>query len=167
MPLFIWALTDNYKGKTMKLKLILILVLFMNAPIILSTEIIFLNDESASNNTYPFSKATQVGEILFLSGELGVDPKTGKLVEGGIVKETKQVMKNISSTLKKYNSSLDRVAKCTVFLADIKEWSKFNEVYKTFFTKNYPARSAMAGSGLGLSARVEVECIAVVNDQKN
>jgi len=85
-------------------------------------------------------------------------------VKGGIVAETKQVMINISNTLQKYNSSLDRVAKCTVFLADIKEWSKFNDVYKTFFIKNHPARSAMAGSGLGLSARVEVECIAVVID---
>ena len=129
-----------------------------------SEDLVFLNDESAISNGYPFSKATQVGNVLYLSGELGVDPKTNKLVSGGIEAETRQLMKNISLTLKKYNSSLDRVAKCTVFLADIKEWSKFNEVYKTFFSGNYPARSAMAGSGLGLSARVEVECIAVVNE---
>ena len=144
------------------MRLVLVLfILFINQ-ICFAEEVIFLNDKSDAKNNYPFSKATQVGNLLFLSGELGVDPKTGKLVKGGIVAETKQLMKNISNTLQKYNSSLNKVAKCTVFLADIKEWAKFNSVYKTFFTDNYPARSAMAGSGLGLSARVEVECIAVV-----
>ena len=94
-------------------------------------EVVYLNDEPAKN-TYPFSKATQVGQVLYLSGELGVDPKTGKLAPGGIVPETKQLMTNISNTLNKYNSDLGRVAKCTVFLADIKEWPQFNEVYRTF-----------------------------------
>jgi len=129
-----------------------------------ATEVIFLNDPAKSANNYPFSKATQVGDLLFLSGELGTDPKTGKLAKGGIVGQTKQLMSNISATLKKYNSSLDRVAKCTVFLADIKEWPKFNDVYRSFFGKNYPARSAMEVSGLALDARLEVECIAVVKD---
>jgi len=131
---------------------------------VLAEEVKFLNVDSKSSSDLPFSKATQVGELLFLSGELGVDPKTGKLVKGGIMPESKQVMTNISATLKQFNSSLERVAKCTVFLADIKEWSQFNDVYRTFFTGDYPARSAVAGSGIGLGARVEVECIAVVND---
>ena len=127
-----------------------------------AADVIFHKDKTGAFKDLPFSKATQVGDLLFLAGELGVDPKTGKLVAGGIEAETEQVMKNIAATLKKYHSSLDRVAKCTVFLADIKEWGTFNQVYRRFFKENFPARSALAGSGLGLNARVEVECIAVV-----
>lgn len=128
----------------------------------LAAELRFHSEPSHKEMGLPFSKATQVGDLLFLSGELGIDPKTGKLAPGGIKPETKQVMENIAATLDKYGSSLDKVAKCTVFLADIGEWAAFNEVYVTFFHGNYPARSAMAGSGLAFNARVEVECIAVV-----
>ncbi len=130
-----------------------------------ASEVIFLNDPKAKNN-YPFSKATQVGELLFLSGELGVDPKTGQLVAGGIEAETKQLMENIKRSLNLFNSSLDQVAKCTVFLADIKEWGTFNAIYRSYFHKHFPARSALAASGLGLNARVEMECIAVVKSSK-
>ncbi|MDQ7050252.1 MAG: Rid family detoxifying hydrolase [Enterobacterales bacterium] len=128
----------------------------------LATEIIFYKDKTGAFKDLPFSKVTQVGNLLFLSGELGVDPKTGHLVTGGIEAETKQLMENISATLNKHHSSLDKVAKCTVFLADIKEWGQFNTIYRRYFKNNFPARSALAGSGLGLNARVEVECIAVV-----
>ncbi len=145
-------------------QLVLFVVLILVNQSSFATEVIFLNDPTDTTSNYPFSKATQVGNLLFLSGELGVDPKTGELVAGGIVEETKQLMKNISATLKKYNSSLDRVAKCTVFLADIKDWPKFNDIYRSFFKINFPARSAMSVSGLGLGAQLEVECIAVVKD---
>jgi len=124
----------------------------------------FLNGDANLKLGFPFSEATQVGELLFLSGQLGIDPATSKLVKGGIGPETKQMMLNISATLNRFNSSLDKVAKCTVFLADIKEWGEFNDVYRRFFKGNYPARSALASSGLALGARVEVECIAVVGD---
>jgi 2-iminobutanoate/2-iminopropanoate deaminase len=127
-----------------------------------ATELKFLNEPGAEKSGLPFSKATQVGNLLFLSGELGIDPKTKRLVKGGIEAESQQVMKNIAKTLKLFGSDLSKVAKCTVFLADIEEWSKFNQVYVTFFKENFPARSAVAGSGLALSARVEVECIAVI-----
>jgi len=122
----------------------------------------FLNIKPESTTKLPFSKATQVGELLFLSGELGIDPKTGKLVAGGIVPETKQLMSNIKATLKMFGSDIDHVAKCTVFLADIKDWPLFNSIYVSYFNKNFPARSALAASGLALGAQVEVECIAVV-----
>ena len=126
-------------------------------------EVIFLKSESMAKKKLPFSKATQVGDLLFLSGELGTDPKTSKLAPGGIKAETKQMMMNVSKNLQQFNSSLDKVAKCTVFLADINEWGQFNEVYVSFFKDNFPARSAVAGSGLAMGARVEMECIAVVN----
>jgi len=115
-------------------------------------------------NTYPFSGAVRVGNTLYLSGALGNDPKTMKLVPGGIEAETKQTLENIKATLERNGSDLDHIVKCTVFMADIQEWPKMNEVYKTYFLKHFPARSAVAGSGLALGARVEIECIAVIKE---
>ncbi|HEY5825605.1 MAG TPA: Rid family detoxifying hydrolase [Cyclobacteriaceae bacterium] len=115
-------------------------------------------------NTYPFSGAVRVGNTLYLSGALGTDPKTMKLIPGGIEAETKQTLENIKATLERNGSDLDHVVKCTVFMADIQEWPKMNEVYKTYFLKHFPARSAVAGSGLALGARVEIECIAVIKE---
>lgn len=110
----------------------------------------------------PFSEAVRVGNLLFLSGQLGRDPKTGKLAEGGIEAETRQCLENIKSTLEKYGSSLDKVVKATVMLADISEWAKMNSVYVTYFPKNKPARSAFGVSGLAGGARVEIEVIAYI-----
>ena len=111
----------------------------------------------------PFSDAVRVGNILFLSGQIAFDREKGELVEGGIEAETKAVLTNIKSTLEKLGSSMDNVVKCTVVLADIKEWPAMNNVYTTFF-KNFPARTSFAASGLALDARVEIECIAVVSE---
>lgn len=110
----------------------------------------------------PFSPAVRVGNTLYLSGALGIVPGTRNLAEGGILGETQQVLENISATLEDFGSSMDKVVKCTVFLADIREWAAMNEIYTTFFP-NKPARSAVGISGLGLSARVEIECIAVID----
>lgn len=108
----------------------------------------------------PFSEAVRVGKVLYLSGEIGVKPGTDELVEGGIRVEARQTMENIRATLGKYGYEMSDVVKCTVMLADISEWPAFNEVYREFFSERFPARSAFAGSGLALGARVEVECIA-------
>lgn len=117
---------------------------------------------SSVNGNLPFSEAVQVGDMLYLSGKLGVDPKTGKLAPGGISGETHQVMNNIQATLNRYGSSIEHVVKCTVYLADIEEWSEMNEVYRMFFPQNPPARSAVGGSALALGARVEIECMATM-----
>ena len=109
----------------------------------------------------PFSTAVRVGDMLYLSGALGLDRETGSLVEGGIQPETQKTLENISQTLEAFGSSMDNVVKCTVFLADIAEWPAMNEVYRTFFP-NKPARSALGASGLALNARVEIECIGVI-----
>ena len=114
------------------------------------------------NNGRPFSEAVKVGDMLVLSGNIGIDPKTGKLADGGIQGESKQVMENIKTTLEKYGSSLNHVFKCTVMLADIKEWALFNKVYVTYFPNKKPARSAFGSSGLAMNCRVEVECWAVL-----
>ena len=111
----------------------------------------------------PFSEAVRVDDTLYLSGQLGNTPGTHKLIDGGISAETRQTLENISATLERHGSSLEQLVKCTIFLADINEWPQMNEVYKTFFTEHYPARSAVAGSGLALGARVEMECIAALN----
>ena len=110
----------------------------------------------------PFSSAVRVDNTLYLSGNVGNIPGALELAEGGIQGETQQTLENISAVLEQFDSSLDNVVKCTVFLADIAEWGAMNEVYRTFF-KNPPARSALGVSGLALGARVEIECIAVVN----
>ena len=110
----------------------------------------------------PFSSAARVGHILYLSGDLGIIPGTMQLVEGGIQPETRQTLENIKATLEENGSSLAEVFKCTVFLADIAEWAAMNEVYKTYFPTNPPARSALGSSGLALGARAEIECIATV-----
>ncbi len=118
---------------------------------------------SPERSNAPFSEAVRVGNLLFLSGQLGRDPRTGKLAEGGIEAETRQCLENIKNTLEKYGSSLDRVVKVTVMLADIGEWAKMNSVYITYFPKNKPARSAFGVSGLAGGARVEIEVVAVVD----
>jgi reactive intermediate/imine deaminase len=98
--------------------------------------------------------------FLILSGQIGTD-STGRVVPGGIRAETRQTMENIRAVLLSNGSSLDRVVKCTVFMADMKEWATMNEIYVTFFdVARRPARSAMGATGLALDARVEIECLA-------
>jgi reactive intermediate/imine deaminase len=109
----------------------------------------------------PFSPAVRANGFIFLAGQLGTD-SSGRLVAGGIRTETRQALENIRDLLARSGSSLDRVVKCTVFLADMAEWGTMNEVYTTFFAPGrFPARTAAGASGLALNARVEIECLAV------
>jgi 2-iminobutanoate/2-iminopropanoate deaminase len=112
-----------------------------------------------AGNLGPFSEAVRVDGLLFLSGMIGTD-STGQLVKGGITAETRQTLENIRAALARNGVAMDRVVKCTVFLADIGEWPAMNEVYRTFFTGNKPARSALGNATLVRNARVEIECIA-------
>ena len=110
----------------------------------------------------PFSSAVRVGDLLFLSGQIGNVLGTRQLVDGGITGQTRQALENIKTVLAFAGSSLDRAVKCTVFLADIQDFAAMNAVYATYFPKDPPARSTVAASGLAGGARVEIECIAVV-----
>jgi reactive intermediate/imine deaminase len=110
----------------------------------------------------PFSSAVRVGNTLYLSGQIGNVPGTRQLADTGIAGQTRQALENIKAVLASAGSSLDRAVKCTVFLADIKDYAAMNTVYATYFPKDPPARSTVAGSGLALGARVEIECLAVV-----
>ena len=122
----------------------------------------FLNSGKVLPTTLPFSEAVRVGNTLYLSGQIGVQPGTLKLVPGGMKEEARQTLENIRTSLEAHGYSMRDVVKCTVMLADIGEWAAFNEVYKNFFTSPFPARSALGVNGLALGARVEVECIAAV-----
>lgn len=125
-----------------------------------SIQIEYLTGEKARQ--LPFSEAVKVGNMLYLSGQLGLD-ENATLVQGGIKAETKQVMENIKRVLEKNGSSLNNVVKCTVMLADISEFGAMNEVYSTYFPKDrLPARSTFGANGLVRGAKIEIECIAVV-----
>jgi reactive intermediate/imine deaminase len=125
------------------------------------SEIEFFRDKASK---LPFSEAVRVDNMLYLSGQIGLDC-SGNLVSGGIAAETRQALENIKAVLEKYGSSMERIVKCTVMLADIREWEEMNKVYLTFFHNELPARSALGANGLALMARVEIECIAVVNER--
>lgn len=122
-------------------------------------DIEFKNPPEFKKLGLPFSEAVRVGDLLFLSGQLGNSGGLG-LVEGGVEAETRQTMENIKNTLERHGLGMDRVVKCTVFLADMAEWPAVNDVYKSYFGENPPARSALGANGLALGARVEIECIA-------
>lgn len=127
-----------------------------------AADVEYFGAATESERKLPFSDAVRVGDLLFLSGKLGNIPGTLELAPGGIQGETRQTLENIKATLERLGSSMDRVVKCTVFLADIAEWAAMNEVYVEYFPENPPARSALGSSGLALGARTEIECIATV-----
>lgn len=107
----------------------------------------------------PYSQAIVAGDLVFLSGQLGIDRQTGDLV-GGVVEQTRQAFTNIGYVLKEENLSLDNVVKVTVLLDDINDFAVVNEEYKKHFTEPYPARSAFAVKDLPAGAKVEIEVIA-------
>jgi 2-iminobutanoate/2-iminopropanoate deaminase len=111
---------------------------------------------------FPFSEAVRVGDMLYLSGQVGNVPGTTQLVEGGIQGETRQTLENIKAVVERYGSSMDRVVKCTVMIEEMSEWPAMNEIYATYFPGPKPARSALGADGLALDARVEIECWATV-----
>lgn len=118
----------------------------------------FLN--SGRFDGLPFSDAVRVGRTVYFSGQIGDTNGDGKLVPGGIRAQAKQTLENLKIAAQENHLKMADIVKCTVFLADMSEWSAFNEVYKTYFSKPFPARSAFGVTGLALGARVELECIA-------
>lgn len=109
----------------------------------------------------PYSQAAVCGNIVFTSGQIAIDPKSGDLVAGDITAQTEQVMKNLSAVLEAAGSSFDKAIKTTCFLSDIGDFAKFNEVYGKYFSSK-PARSCVAVKALPKNALVEVEVIAKI-----
>jgi len=110
----------------------------------------------------PYSQAVRVGDLVFTAGQVALDPATGKLVEGGIEEQTRQVLQNLAAVLEAAGSSLDRVVKTTVFLKDMSNFAAMNAVYAEFFPTDPPARSTVEVSALALGALVEIEAIGSV-----
>jgi 2-iminobutanoate/2-iminopropanoate deaminase len=109
-----------------------------------------------------YNQAVLANGVLYTSGQLAIDPKTGKLCEADISFQTKQIFRNIENILKEAGFELPDIVKTTVFLADMSFFTEFNEVYKTYFTKeSAPARSCVAVKGLPMNALIEIECVAV------
>jgi reactive intermediate/imine deaminase len=123
----------------------------------------YLQTEKFAKQNMPFSEAVRVGNMLYLSGQVGNIPGEMNVVTGGIGHETRQTMENIKEVLERYGSSMDQVVKCLCMLEDINEWAEMSGEYVKFFPNHKPARSAFAGSGLAIGAKVEIECWATIN----
>lgn len=109
----------------------------------------------------PYSPAIEVNNTLYVSGQIGVDQATGKLIEGGIEVQARQVLKNLKNVVEKGGYTMDNVAKCTVLLSDIAFYSTVNQIYMEFFSKDPPARMAFAVKDLPMGALIEIDAIAV------
>jgi len=112
----------------------------------------------------PFSSAVRGGDTLYVSGNLGNVPGKFELVAGGVAAQTRQALDNIRESLAVAGSSLDRVVKCTVFLADMADFQAMNEAYREFFPIDPPARTTVGVKALAMNARVEIECIALAGN---
>ena len=110
----------------------------------------------------PYSQAIEANGTVYVSGQLGIDPATGNLAEGGAVAQARQSLTNISNILKEAGLSMKNVVKVTVLLADINDFAAVNEIYKDFFEAPFPARSAFAVAALPKGGKIEIEAIAVV-----
>ncbi len=120
-----------------------------------------ITTESAPGAIGPYSQAIKAGGMVFCSGQIPIDPKTGQFVSDVVGEQTEQVLQNLSEVLKAAGTSLDNVVKTTVFLADMEDFVEMNEVYGKFFSDNKPARATVQAARLPRDARVEIECIAM------
>ena len=123
-------------------------------------EITFHPSQNPERQDAPYSEAVQVDRLLFLAGQIGMDPATGQPAQGDIKAQTRQTLENIKRVLEYHKTSLDKVVKCTVILADINDFTTFNEVYVTYFP-NKPARTTFAAASLAAGALIEIDVIAV------
>lgn len=112
----------------------------------------------------PYSQGIRTGSLVFAAGQLGLDPASGELVQGGVAEQTDRALRNVTAVLDAAGASLERVVKTTVFLADMDDFAAMNEVYARHFSAPFPARSTVAVKTLPKGALVEVEAIAVAAD---
>ena len=121
-----------------------------------------IQTEHAPQAIGPYSQAVIYNGIAYLSGQIPLDPATGQVVEGGIAEQTERVMRNLSAVLEASGSSFKQVLKTTVFLADMAEFPRMNEIYAMYFPQDPPARATVQAAGLPRGVRVEIECVAAV-----
>ncbi len=120
-----------------------------------------ISTEDAPGAIGPYSQAVKVGNMVFCSGQIPIDPKTGQFVSENVADQTRQVLINLKAVLKAAGTDLNNVVKTTVFLTDMNDFAEMNEVYAEFFSDNKPARATVQAAGLPKNAHVEIECIAV------
>ena len=120
-----------------------------------------VNTPKAPKAVGPYVQANKVGNLIFCSGQLGINPATGEFVEGDVQAQTRQALTNARAIMNEAGLDLNNVIKTTVFLSDMANFAAMNEIYAEFFSEPYPARSAVAVKTLPKNALVEVECIAV------
>ena len=117
--------------------------------------------EAAPQAIGPYAQAVTLGDFVFTSGQIPIDPKTGAFVEGGIAEQTEQVLRNLAEVLRAAGTNLEGVLKTTVFLADMNDFAAMNEVYGRYFSNEPPARSTVQAARLPRDARIEIDAIAV------
>ncbi len=111
----------------------------------------------------PYSPGLRIGHLLFLSGQIPLDPSTGQLVEGDVKAQARRVLENIAELLRAAGADFSKVARTTVFLADLNDFAAMNEIYATYFTPPYPARSTVEVARLPRDVRIEIDVIAVID----
>jgi 2-iminobutanoate/2-iminopropanoate deaminase len=121
-----------------------------------------IRSDNAPAPVASYSQAVRAGEFLFLSGQLGLDPKSGQMVPGGVEAETRQILENLGAVLAAASATFDDVVKATVYLADMEEFAAFNAVYAQYFEGQPPARVTIGVAALPRKARVEIEAIALI-----
>jgi len=125
-----------------------------------------VSTEDAPAAVGPYSQAIHTGTLVFTAGQIPLDPKTGKLVEGGIEDQTRRALDNVGAVLRAAGSGFHRVVKVTVFMVDLGKFQAMNGVYAQYFPADPPARSAFQVSALPLGAQIEIEAVALAGDDK-
>ena len=121
-----------------------------------------IHTDKAPKAIGPYSQAIRTETLVYTAGQVGIDPATGELVEGGVEAQTRQVLTNLTSVLEASDSGLNFVVKTTVFLKDMNDFTKMNAIYAEFFSENPPARSTVAVAALPKGALVEIEAVAML-----
>ena len=146
-----------------KINILFVLILVCSCSSQTNNNVEYFVSETSEELNFPFSDASIVGNIIYVSGQVGSKPGTREIVEGGIGAETTQTLNNINMVLNDLGSNSDKIFKCLCMLEDINDYTEMNNAYTTFFNgrDNLPSRSTFAGSGLALGAKIEIECWAI------
>ena len=132
-------------------------------PAVAAGQVEFLNSGKVLPKGLPFSELVRHGNTLYLSGQIGILPGTTQLAQGGMKEEARQTLDNIKTTLEAHGYSVANLVKCIAMLTDMSEWPAFNDIYRTYFSGNFPARSAFGATALAFNARVELTCIGATD----
>jgi 2-iminobutanoate/2-iminopropanoate deaminase len=126
-----------------------------------------ISTKDAPQTIGPYSQAVRFDNLIFVSGQIPIEPETGKILKGNIKEQTKQILKNLNNILAAGGSSLDNVLRTTIYLADLEDYSVVNETYAQYFNDLSPARSTVQVAKLPMDAQIEIDAIAYINREEN